>query len=77
MGSFAEKRYKLNAGAGFRSSPRGLFLNQIIRTTDVVTWQSSPDETQRTVYHAIKVEHRHIDTATSARTSSAIDDVQS
>lgn len=27
------------------------------------TWQSTPEETQKAVYHAIKVGYRHIDTA--------------
>ncbi|PCH03341.1 Aldo/keto reductase [Penicillium occitanis (nom. inval.)] len=50
MAPLAEKRYKLNTGAEIPALGFG-------------TWQSSPEETQRAVYHAIKVGYRHIDTA--------------
>ncbi|KUL87178.1 hypothetical protein ZTR_05620 [Talaromyces verruculosus] len=50
MAPLAEKRYKLNTGTEIPALGFG-------------TWQSSPEETQRAVYHAIKVGYRHIDTA--------------
>ncbi|EEA20935.1 H/ACA snoRNP pseudouridylase subunit [Talaromyces marneffei ATCC 18224] len=50
MSPLAEKRYKLNTGAEIPALGFG-------------TWQSTPEETQRAVYHAIKAGYRHIDTA--------------
>lgn len=50
MTALADKRYKLNTGAEIPALGFG-------------TWQSTPEETQNAVYHAIKVGYRHIDTA--------------
>ncbi|KAH8691157.1 putative glycerol dehydrogenase [Talaromyces proteolyticus] len=48
--SLADRRYKLNTGAEIPALGLG-------------TWQASADEIQRSVYHAIEVGYRHIDTA--------------
>jgi glycerol 2-dehydrogenase (NADP+) len=50
MAALADKRFKLNNGAEIPALGLG-------------TWQSSPEETQKAVYHAIEVGYRHIDTA--------------